>query len=206
MYLQQVGRGLRIAEGKNDCLVLDFAGNIATHGPITDVRPPAKKGEKQGEAPVKVCENCQEIVHLSVRVCPACGKAFPPPVKEKTRLYQDDIMGEDNKHVLKVKEWSWRKQTSSRGNLMLVVTYYGFKLSDPPVKQYFTIYNDGYAGDKARKSLFEILIKAGVSGAVMAENPTDISKAANKGTPPKSVQYSKNGKFFNVTGVKWTSE
>lgn len=34
LYHQMVGRGLRIAEGKADCLVLDYAGNISRHGPI----------------------------------------------------------------------------------------------------------------------------------------------------------------------------
>lgn len=34
LYLQMLGRGLRTAEGKSDCLVLDFAGASTTHSPI----------------------------------------------------------------------------------------------------------------------------------------------------------------------------
>ena len=33
-YIQQVGRGVRPAPGKTDCLILDFAGNVQRHGPI----------------------------------------------------------------------------------------------------------------------------------------------------------------------------
>ena len=122
MYVQQAGRGMRLAEGKKDCIVLDFAGNVLEHGPIINVRPPKKKGEGTGEAPVKVCEKCQEIVHLSVMVCPACGEAFPPPPPKATRLHQDDIMGKDRIHELIVQKWRWQKYTSQRtGNTMLKV-------------------------------------------------------------------------------------
>ena len=38
LYVQIVGRGCRLAPGKSDCLVLDFAGNIARHGPIDAVK------------------------------------------------------------------------------------------------------------------------------------------------------------------------
>jgi len=71
-----VGRGLRNAPGKNNCLVLDFAGNIRRHGPIDAVviRPP---GSGDGEAPVKECGDCHSLVHASVRVCPDCGALFP---------------------------------------------------------------------------------------------------------------------------------
>ena len=34
LYVQMVGRGSRLSPGKENCLVLDFAGNIETHGPI----------------------------------------------------------------------------------------------------------------------------------------------------------------------------
>ena len=43
LYVQMAGRGLRIAPGKNDCLVLDFAGVVEQHGPITAVRAPPKR-------------------------------------------------------------------------------------------------------------------------------------------------------------------
>lgn len=207
MYIQQCGRGLRINQDKEDCIVLDFAGNISEHGPITDVRPPKKKGEKKGEAPVKVCEHCHEIVHLSVKVCPACGKEFPPPVKEKVRLHEDDIMGLNRVSRLNVKSWKWRRYTSQRtGKTMLKVTYYG-SLSAVPVNQYFTIYHDGKAGDTARMKLCELLKKAGIGFDVLSnaskEYASDVAALCNTGHPPVYVEYEKNGKFFNVKKVSY---
>ena len=54
LYVQMMGRGMRIAEGKKDCLILDFAKNIERHGPINQIAPNQKgKRKKTGEALVK---------------------------------------------------------------------------------------------------------------------------------------------------------
>jgi DNA repair protein RadD len=80
LYVQMVGRGTRLAEGKDDCLVLDFAGNTARHGPIDTVDGRKKEPAGDGEAPIKVCPECQTINHASVRHCIECDHEFPPPV------------------------------------------------------------------------------------------------------------------------------
>jgi DNA repair protein RadD len=80
LYVQMVGRGTRLAEGKDDCLVLDFAGNTARHGPIDTVDGRKKEPAGDGEAPIKVCPECQTINHASARRCIECDHEFPPPV------------------------------------------------------------------------------------------------------------------------------
>jgi DNA repair protein RadD len=80
LYVQMVGRGTRLAEGKDDCLVLDFAGNTARHGPIDTVDGRKKEPAGDGEAPIKVCPECQTINHASARHCIECDHEFPPPV------------------------------------------------------------------------------------------------------------------------------
>ena len=76
LYVQMMGRGMRIAPGKEDCLVLDFAGNVARHGPVNRVEPHIVNHE-EGAAPTKACPECDEIVHLSTMTCPACGYEWP---------------------------------------------------------------------------------------------------------------------------------
>jgi DNA repair protein RadD len=80
LYVQMVGRGTRLAEGKDDCLVLDFAGNTARHGPIDTVDGRKKEPAGDGEAPIKVCPECQTINHASARHCIECDHEFPLPV------------------------------------------------------------------------------------------------------------------------------
>jgi DNA repair protein RadD len=79
LYVQMVGRGTRLAPGKEDCVVLDFAGNTARHGPVDTVDGRRKEQGEDGEAPVKTCPECQTINHAAVRICTECGHEFPPP-------------------------------------------------------------------------------------------------------------------------------
>ena len=202
LYVQMAGRGLRIAPGKTDCLVLDFAGVVEQHGPITAVRPPPKKGDKQGEAPVKVCDHCQEICALSVRVCPACGEAFPEPVKPPLRLHNLDIMGLEGVDM-DVSAWTWRKHISrASGREMLAVSYYG-GLSDPPVTEYVCAMHEGYAGEKARRLLADIAHKAGVTLDYSAVDLHQMAGQMTEGRPPATIEFKREGRFFTVINRSW---
>lgn len=78
LYVQIAGRGMRTAKEKQDCLVLDFAGNALRHGPVDQVRawiPRPKEGPI--EAPSKTCPECQTICATAVQACPTCGYEFP---------------------------------------------------------------------------------------------------------------------------------
>jgi DNA repair protein RadD len=202
LYVQMAGRGLRIADGKTDCLVLDFAGVVEQHGPITAVRPPPKKGDKVGEAPVKVCDHCQEICALSVRVCPACGAEFPEPEKPALKLSNLDIMGQDGTD-LEVSSWTWRKHISrASGKEMLSLTYYG-GLSDLPVTEYLAVTHDGYAGEKSRRLLTDIAYKAQVALDYRATDLHDMAQQLTDGEPPVHIEFKREGKFFTVLKRTW---
>jgi DNA repair protein RadD len=82
LYVQMVGRGMRFAEGKKDCLLLDYGGNIARHGPIDDVRVKTKGKKTDGEAPTKVCPQCMAVQSPAVRVCGHCGYGWPAPERK----------------------------------------------------------------------------------------------------------------------------
>lgn len=83
LYVQMIGRGTRLSPetGKMDCVVLDFGGNIARHGPFDDPFIPGEKkaGKKKGDAPFKECPECELACGTITRVCPGCGYEFPPP-------------------------------------------------------------------------------------------------------------------------------
>ena len=82
LYYQMVGRGFRLHDTKQNCLVLDFGGNVLRHGPVDDLRiKPA--GGQGGEAPAKECPNCQAVIAAGYATCPHCGFVFPPPERQK---------------------------------------------------------------------------------------------------------------------------
>jgi DNA repair protein RadD len=89
LYVQQVGRGLRLHPGKETVLVLDFANVVRSLGPIDDVRM-KKPGSGKGEAPIRLCPDCQSICPASARECLDCGHEFPPSDKPKHSAYADD--------------------------------------------------------------------------------------------------------------------
>ena len=99
LYLQISGRGTRpvyapgydldtregrldaIANGgKPDCLVLDFAGNVAVHGLIDNVRGVFKrqnKDEKKDDPKVRLCLECSSFNPPEAEKCDCCGAVFP---------------------------------------------------------------------------------------------------------------------------------
>jgi DNA repair protein RadD len=82
LYVQMMGRGMRIAERKDDCLVMDFAKNVLRHGPVDKVEAwiprPKAKTDVPGDAPAKECPECHVIVAAAATHC-SCGYVFPPP-------------------------------------------------------------------------------------------------------------------------------
>jgi DNA repair protein RadD len=82
LYYQMVGRGFRLDPTKDNCLVLDFGGNIMRHGPVDALVVKDRLGTA-GEAPVKECPKCASLIHAAYAVCPECGYEFPPPDRQK---------------------------------------------------------------------------------------------------------------------------
>lgn len=81
LYLQQVGRALRLFEGKTHAIILDHANNCARHGLPDDARlwsldgTGKKTGSKATEVPVKSCPACFATVMAQATAC-SCGHTF----------------------------------------------------------------------------------------------------------------------------------
>lgn len=151
LYYQQVGRGFRIAEGKVDCLVLDYAGNVKRHGPIDQIVPkPRTVGGKDSEAPTKVCPECDSVMHAAVTVCLDCGWVFPEkPVKHDARPDSTGVMSGDFEDVeYPVKDIRYMRHVSKQSGFATLRVDY--KIA--PVRwisEWVCIEHDGYARRKA---------------------------------------------------------
>ena len=106
LHVQICGRGTRPCEGKENCLVLDFAGNTMRLGPINDPCVPGRTESGNGDAPFKICKDtddgdgCGMINHISAKVCGFCGKKFE--IREKlTRKASDIELIADGREVIK---------------------------------------------------------------------------------------------------------
>jgi hypothetical protein len=99
---QQIGRGLRTAEGKTDCIVLDQSGNLTIHPLIEDLdqedfieRPEKPKPALDMEP--RICierdlkswekiwdgDGCHAIIGTKVKICPHCGYELPVRIDDK---------------------------------------------------------------------------------------------------------------------------
>lgn len=111
LYLQQVGRGLRTADGKDTCIILDHAGNCSRFGlPDADFTRPLCTKEKgvssadqAREEPLpKECPKCTILKPAGVHECPNCG--FKP--ERQTDVSETDtvlvqLRGTKNKTIPK---------------------------------------------------------------------------------------------------------
>jgi len=87
LCLQQVGRVLRPAPGKDYALILDHVGNVARHGFPDDEREWSLDGLPAGKVKdpvetVRTCAGCFAAFRPIMRVCPYCGEEYQPKVRE----------------------------------------------------------------------------------------------------------------------------
>ena len=92
LYLQQVGRCLRPADGKKYAIINDHVGNSVTHGLPNQERNWSLEGKKVREKvkapPLKVCDACFAVNPVSAKECTDCGNPFK--VKERRELARID--------------------------------------------------------------------------------------------------------------------
>lgn len=87
-HIQLFGRGLRIADGKDDCLVLDHTGNCARfydacetffdqgQSELDDGKKRERKQVTKKERESVKCPQCRAL-HNPSPVCPCCGHQYP---------------------------------------------------------------------------------------------------------------------------------
>ena len=79
IYLQQIGRALRQASGKDKALIIDQVGNVYRHGHPLLIREWSLEGninEKKKEIKQTECPDCHAILMGKPRYCNYCGFVF----------------------------------------------------------------------------------------------------------------------------------
>lgn len=195
LYIQQVGRGTRLAHDKANCLVLDFAGNVRRHGPIDRINA-KRPGDGEGDAPVKLCPDCDTICFAGLRHCPACGFEFPPPeLKIEATASTDAVLSSQVKSEwLTVDDVSYDRHTKPGKPPSLKVEY---RCGYVGHCEWICFEHSGYARQKAvlwwqRRS------KAPV--------PDTVAQAlALAGTLPRPTQIAvqPDGKYTTITGARF---
>jgi len=161
LYVQMVGRGARIAEGKADCMVLDYGGNIARHGPLDALKTPKPKTGKKGGGASKICKQCLAEIPSACRICPECDFEMLPPEnarKANAQASKLEIISSKPKPEpmeQKITRVEWTDYTAKKsGKRMLRVDYHGPSGSSdwhPIATDWVCVEHDGYARQKAEE-------------------------------------------------------
>ena len=105
LYLQQVGRALRPAPGKDRALILDLAGNLYRHD-LPDANrewslegKPRKQRERSEMPRLRRCEACEAINPPKAPTCTACGASLKPTPAEQREIEAELRQIEHLRHV-----------------------------------------------------------------------------------------------------------
>lgn len=211
LWVQVCGRGCRIAEGKENCLILDYGGNAVRHGPIDTIELSYRKNPLDGETtvavntmPCKECPECRAILPINAPGCDDCGTMFPnifrinheaqastaPVLSEESKKFIVDIVG--------VKYHRHKKEDKPVPTMR--VDYAMSIVDDTPVKkvsEWVCFEHTGFARDKAVRWWLD-------RGVVHSDIPTTVAEALQRLGEirnPTKIEIQKEGKWWRVLRV-----
>jgi DNA repair protein RadD len=195
LYVQMVGRGTRLAPDKENCLVLDFAGNVRRHGPIDLVRPKRPGDGGGGEAPTKVCPECDSIIALSATECSDCGYVFPArEVKIAPTAATLPVLS-PKVQWLPVHGVSYSRHDKRGGLPSMKVTYScGLK----SYNEWVCVAHQGYARQKALEWW-----QKRAPGCPMPRTVDDAIAQAGQLARPTAISVRPSGRFLEISGYRF---
>lgn len=212
LYVQMTGRGFRLADGKTNCLVLDFAGNVSRHGPVDDVRPPRyrKKGEKSNEdddededekETVKICPSCRTYNRIDATHC-ECGYEWPEkptPPKHEARAADDAPILTTEKVAPKITPiWhvGYRSHKKNETAIpVMMVSYLDEKQAT--YRDFICFEHTGPAFNKA----CHWWIKMGGSTPYPVTTEEAVKRAERELKTVAGIEVRKNGKYHDIVSI-----
>lgn len=210
LYTQILGRGVRclganaeesIKNGKENCMVLDFAGNVERFGAVDKIEfKPKKKQEGGGIViqAVKICEKCREPNVLFAKVCEYCQEPFPKLERERinhgTEAFDGAIMSTDikPKRVEVTNVFYSRHKKDGKPDSLKVSYRKGVK---EVACEWVCLEHEGFARSKAEGWWQRM---HGCSA------PATVTEALQKKPlPPKALWLKKNGKYKEIMSYEF---
>ena len=201
LWIQAVGRGLRLHPEKEDCLILDYGNNIAEHGCIDE--PP------DDHQRIRVCDDCKEVFTFESTTCPTCGWTVPKreiereavEAKERERLHEIQAAQEAILREQQAPQW-YRVDLVTIGRHRKEGSPDSLKVTYISGVNKFTEWvcpdHEGFAGSKGRRWLAERNIEHTTTDECMQD--MFLSQRVNDKT--LEIEVKKDGKYFRVLNYK----
>jgi DNA repair protein RadD len=194
LHVQTLGRGSRVHPGKDDCLVLDFAGNTARLGPINDVLiKKVRKGEGGGEPITKTCPKCNSILPPALKICPDCGHKFKFEHHLSANAANVQIMDDGKAHWLPVTGVVYEPNIKIGSPSSIKVTY---DCCGRKVNEYVCIMHKGFAKHKA-----DHWVK--YRGGEACDSIEAFMDQILKLSKPKEILVQKKNKYYIINNSKF---
>jgi DNA repair protein RadD len=192
IMVQTVGRGLRPSPGKEDCLVLDYAGVVATLGPLEApaIGKKSRGGEKI-EQTQKACPECRTYVSPRALKCPTCGFDWPKLEATKNALTAAEDLDflKKQSQEIEVRDVRLSVHVSKAGSLCYKISYFPNGIFLEPLDEYFNV-DLGF-------SMRRFILRAVELGFDVKDNPHET--AASKITKiPKRVEFKMDNKYPRI--------
>lgn len=215
LYVQMCGRGTRLADGKDNCLVLDFAGVVRRHGPVDTIEVGGKKGAltkdvepvKPETVRAKECPVCHSLNPINVGTCRDCGHEWPvedKPKHDRTADAETPILSNEASLSRQAKrmmpddhpvlDWSASRHTKLGSPDSLRVTYLAGLMQ---VSEWVCLEHTGWPLQKAQAWWAQ-------HGGGSA--PASIEEAIGRFDElrrPDIVQTRKNGQWWEIVGRRF---
>lgn len=132
LYLQQIGRSLRVAEGKSKAYILDHVGNCERHGlpdedRIWSLVGNAERGNKQksNNNSVKICGSCFAAQFSGRPACQFCGFIFEKSPREIDQ--KEGELSEIDKEAIRRQRMKEQGSALDRNALLALAIKRGYK-------------------------------------------------------------------------------
>ena len=195
LYIQMVGRVIRSHDEKECGYLIDYGSNVDRHGSIDGVIPP-KTVKKVGDAPTKLCLECETVNNAGAKKCKECGAEFisDPNAEGKYSMRTKAQILRDSWQTVDVDSMMFGVAISKSGFNILKIGYYD-EDSELIATQLLCLNHDGVAKVIAQQKLLQFLKEHKYFYMMAAENMLNSESIAEL----MSVQY--NDYFKKVVSV-----
>lgn len=208
LYVQIAGRGMRLADGKENCLWADFTDTTTIMGPVDEVKGRLPTGGRKGAAPHKLCPSCGSQNSAGATECLDCGFAFPEPERIKHGMHASSaaVLSDQqrtNYETIKVTDVRYRAHNKPGSPQSLRVEYYDGLIR--VATEWVCLSHEGFARTKAEnwwrtRSLIDAIPDSTATALEWLDYSEEILRR------PCSVVVSKKEKYPKIISFNWTSE
>jgi DNA repair protein RadD len=204
LYVQGAGRGMRPADGKSDCLWLDFSDTTERLGPLDAIRGRRKGKATRKDAPFAICDDCgAQVRPASALNCPECGaklreeeeKRFNGASNAAVLLHQ--VAAKIVRYEIHKVTYNQHRKEGSPDSLR-VEYWNGMRVV---AREWVCLDHDGFAGQKAASWWARRDRQPGQFPTV--SEAVEYLNAGYEIAVPMAIHVNESGKFPEIVKFEW---